>query len=132
MSLYTYKFLLPQFCVNKVHLCLSTHTNPCCHSGVSITFRLVYLHLLILYATVMSITFLSTPLHPDVLFLSQYSVSIFFSLPLYSSLLYDVDNVSYCTCTQTVHSVVVIRRCLYSSNSLLSKCCALPYRNFKS
>ena len=107
---------------------VSLHTN---HSGVSITFRMVYLHLLVLYATVMSITFFY-PSTPRRSMLSQYSVSIIFSLPLYSSMLYAVDNVSYYTCTQTVRSVVVIRRCLHSSNSLLSKCCALPYPNSKS
>ena len=133
MSLYTYKSLLPQFCVNKVHSCLSTPTSPCCHSGVSITFCMVYLHLPILYAIVMSITVLTTPLQSDVL-CYHYTVSVcFFHYPsIDSSMLYDVDNVSYYTCTQTVCSVVVIRRCFSSSNSLLSQCCALPCPSFKS
>ena len=113
MSLYTYKSLLPQFCVNKVHSCLSTPTSPCCHSGVSITFRMVYLHLPILYATAMSITCLTTPLHPDVL-CYHCTVSV------------DVDNLYYYTCTQSVRSVVVIHRSLYSLNSLLLQSCALP------
>ena len=65
--LISYKSLLPQLCINKVNSCLSTPTSPCCHSGVSITFSVIYLHLPILYATVMSIIFLTTPLHPDVL-----------------------------------------------------------------
>ena len=77
MSLYTYKSLLPQFCVNKVHLCLSTPTSPCCHSGVSITFCMVYLHLPILYTTVMSITFLATPFHSEVL-CYQSTVAVYF------------------------------------------------------
>ena len=49
--------------------CLSKLTSPYCHSSLSIrlTFRIVYLHLPILYATVMSLIFLTTPLHPDVL-----------------------------------------------------------------
>ena len=77
MHVYIYKSLLPQFCVNKVHSCLSTPTSPCCHRGVSITFRMVYLHLPILYATVMSINFLTTPLHPDVLSY-HCTVSVYF------------------------------------------------------
>ena len=132
MHVYIYKSLLPQFCVNKVHSCLSTPTSPCCHRGVSITFRMVYLHLPILYATVMSINFLTTPLHPDVL-CYHCTVSVYFFHYLSnSSMLYDVDKVSYYTCTQTVHSVVVILRYLYRLNFLLSQCCALPCPNFKS
>ena len=60
--LYTYKSLLPLCGVSKL-------TSPYCHSSVSIrfTFRMVYLHLPIIYATVVSLIFLTTPLHSDVL-----------------------------------------------------------------
>ena len=100
MSLYNHKPLLPQWCVNNVSYGLFILTNTQCHCHVN-NFSYYFF----------------TPRRS---MLSQYSVSIICSLPLYSSMLYDVDNVSYYTCTQTVCSVVVICRCLYSSNSLLS------------
>ena len=61
--LYTYKSLLP-LCGVSLNL-----QDIFCHSSVSIrlTFRMVYLHVPILYATVMSLIFLTTPWHPDVL-----------------------------------------------------------------
>ena len=78
-----YGFLLSihlQVLVTTVR-CLSKLTRQFCHSSVSIrlTFRMVYLHvgLPILYATVMSLIFLSTPWHPDVLcYHSTASVSL--------------------------------------------------------
>ena len=71
--LYTYKSLLP-LCGVSLNL-----QDIFCHSSVSIrlTFRMVYLHVPILYATVMSLTFLTTPWHPDVLcYHSTASVSL--------------------------------------------------------
>ena len=71
--LYTYKSLLP-LCGVSLNL-----QDIFCHSSVSIrlTFRMVYLHVPILYATVMSLIFLTTPGHPDVLcYHSTASVSL--------------------------------------------------------
>ena len=71
--LYTYKSLLP-LCGISLNL-----QDIFCHSSVSIrlTFRMVYLHLPILYATVMSLIFLTTPCHSDVLcYHSTASVSL--------------------------------------------------------
>ena len=71
--LYTYKSLLP-LCGVSLNL-----QDIFCHSSVSIrlTFRMVYLHVPILYVTVMSLIFLTTPWHLDVLcYHSTASVSL--------------------------------------------------------
>ena len=86
-SLYMYKSLLPQCCVNKGYYYPSTCTSPCCHSAVSIKVITTPLHVQVIAAIVLcqycfynsstctspcchsavSIRVITTPLHVQVL-----------------------------------------------------------------